>query len=106
MVERGHHGLSSGNPDAAQIDLGELEFGTGPEPELKPKRAVEDTKAVLAFTLAGLTGLVVVGLFVVLALDRINADEFQKLAGLMLGPLVGLLGAATGYYYGKSSGGS
>lgn len=88
-----------------EIDLGELELGPGAEPVLTPTRAVEDTRAILAYILAGLTGIVLVGLMILLGLERINSDDFQKLAGLMLAPLAGLLGAATGYYYGQSSGG-
>lgn len=84
-----------------QIDLGELDLG-GPVPLLRKPKPVEDTRSQLAFALVFLIGGVILGLFVLLWFDRITSDDFQKLAGLTLAPLVGLLGAATGYYYGRS----
>jgi hypothetical protein len=90
--------------ERVDIDLGDLELSPGAEPTLQPRRAVEDTRAVLAYILAGLTGLVIGGLFLLLWSERITSDDFQKLAGVMLAPLAGLLGAATAHYYGRSGG--
>lgn len=84
-----------------EIDIGELDLH-GPAPHLREPKPVEDTRSQLAFSLVFLLAGVLLALFVLLWLDRITTDEFQKLAGLTLTPLVGLIGAATGYYYGRS----
>ena len=97
-------GLGSGRPAPSQeeIDLGAFDLHGGRAPRLREPKPVEDTRAQLAFSLVVLIGGVILGLFVLLWFERITGDEFEKLAGLLLAPLVGLLGAATGYYYGRA----
>jgi hypothetical protein len=88
---------TAGEPE--EIDLGELDL-SGPSPLLGKARKVEDTRARLAFSLLALLSLVLVLLFVLLFIHTISTQEFTQLAGLLLAPLVGLVAAATGYYYG------
>lgn len=64
-------------------------------------RPVEDTRATLAFCLVGLLALVIVFLLVLLLCGKLPADEFAGVAGVVVSPLIGLVGAVTGYYYGK-----
>jgi hypothetical protein len=83
-----------------EIDLGQLDL-SGPSPiSVGKARKVEDTRARLAFSLLGLLSLVLVLLFALLFIHTISAQGFTQLAGLLLAPLVGLVAAATGYYYG------
>jgi hypothetical protein len=83
------------------IDLGELELSdTAPFEERH--RRVEGTRSRLAYSLVGLLGIVLLLLFGLLAFDRIETRELLDIAGIMLAPLVGLVGSATGYYYAKT----
>jgi hypothetical protein len=83
------------------IDLGSLELDDQPL-EVKT-RPVEDTRAQIAFSLLALLAGVLIALLALLAFRRITVDEMVKLTGVLLAPLVGLVGAATGYYYGRSN---
>jgi hypothetical protein len=73
-----------------------------PGPTEKSARKVEDTRANLAYALVGLLALTVIGLFALLISGGVPADSFAEVAGIMVSPLIGLVGAVTGYYYGKA----
>jgi|SRR5579864_8332580 len=96
---------ASGDQDRdrpAEVDIGSLELAE-PAVEEGPARPVEKTRALLAFLLLGLLTFVIAALLVLLAIRRITTQEFGSIAGVLIAPVVGLLGAATGYYYGKGS---
>ncbi len=84
------------------IDLGD--WGNVEPRSVTEKRArpVDETRAYLAYLLVGLLIVVVVGLILLLWFKRVPAESFAEIAGLLISPLVGLVGAVTGYYYGKS----
>jgi hypothetical protein len=91
----------SQSSDEELIDLGAFALDGSPF-ELR-SRPVEDTRALIAFSLLALLAGVVAALLLLLAFRRISVDEMVRLMGVMLAPLVGLVGAATGYYYGRSN---
>jgi hypothetical protein len=83
----------------------ELDWSSGSapaEPTEKSARKVEDTRAYLAFTLVGLLGGSILCLLALLFAGKVPAESFAEVAGIVISPLVGLVGAVTGYYYGKA----
>lgn len=84
------------------IDGGDWPAGVDAQPVEGKARRVEDTRANLAFCLFGLLAATMAGLLVLLWCGKLDATNFAQVAGLMISPLVGLVGAVTGYYYGKS----
>src|SRR4051812_35319723 len=95
----GAHSSTSVPP--LSVDLEPLSLDSAPV-EVGPGRPIEDTRSTLAFSLLALLAGVLAALLALLACGQIDADEFAKLTGVLLAPLVGLVGAATGYYYGRS----
>lgn len=89
-----------GGVEPEEIDLGALSLHGPPVVSEGKGRPVEDTRARLAFFLLALLAAVLALLFVLLFVHTITAEEFTQLAGVLLAPLVGLVAAATGYYYG------
>jgi uncharacterized membrane protein YeaQ/YmgE (transglycosylase-associated protein family) len=86
-------------PADEELDLSPL-AGAAPVKE-GPPRPVERTRALLAYLLFGLlAGIVAVSLSF-LGAGLVTVEEFTKVMGILLSPVVGLLGAATGYYYGR-----
>lgn len=65
-------------------------------------RKVEDTRARLAFCLVALLAGTIAVLLALLWQGDLNQHEFAEVAGVLISPLIGLVGAVTGYYYGKS----
>lgn len=59
----------------------------------------EFTRAGLAILLTALLGAVVL-IFVIAGINQYPSEEAKEYLGLILSPLVGLVGAATGFYYG------
>ncbi len=86
--------------EAVDVDLGDFLLAEPPVEE-GPARRVEKTRALLAYLLLALLAAVLASLLALLAFGRVRVDEFGTLAGVLIAPLVGLVGAATGYYYGK-----
>jgi hypothetical protein len=68
----------------------------------KPPRRVEDTRANLAYFLVGLLAFVLLSLVGLLACGKVPTESFAEVAGLLVSPLIGLVGAVVGYYYGKT----
>jgi uncharacterized integral membrane protein len=83
-----------------EIDLGSLSLHGPPSVSVGKGRKVDDTRATLAFCLLALLTLVLLLLFILLFVHTIDSEQFTQLAGVLLAPLVGLVAAATGYYYG------
>jgi hypothetical protein len=86
--------------ETAEVDLGPLDLDFA-SPVVGPARPVERTRALLAYLLFGLLAGIIVVLLGLLALKRITTPDFGMIGGVLIAPVVGLLGAATGYYYGR-----
>jgi uncharacterized integral membrane protein len=86
--------------DPEEIDLGALTLDGPSVVSVGKGRKVEDTRARLAFSLLGLLAAVLALLLLLLFVHTITAEQFTQLAGVLLAPLVGLVAASTGYYYG------
>jgi hypothetical protein len=86
--------------ETVDLDLGPLDLRNPPIVE-GPARAVEKTRATLAYCLFGLLAAVVGVILGLLAAGTLSPTEFDNIAGVLIAPIVGLLGAATGYYYGR-----
>jgi di/tricarboxylate transporter len=61
--------------------------------------------AIVIFLLAILGGTVAAS-FVALWVDAITAEDLRTLLTLIFTPIIGLVGAATGFYYGGRTGGT
>jgi hypothetical protein len=83
------------------VDIGSLSLE---EPVVTegPARKVEQTRSTLAYCLFGLLAAVLGVLLGLLAAGSLTTQEFDSAAGVVLAPIFALLGAATGYYYGKT----
>lgn len=82
------------------VELGSLELDSAPVRE-GPPRPVERTRAVLAYLLFGLLAALLAVTLTFLGFGVLTVDEFTDVMSILLAPVVGLLGAATGYYYGR-----
>lgn len=94
-------GGSKTSPEPKEIYLGSLELSEQP---FKEGRAVnvDQTRAKLAFRLLALLAAVIGVLLGLLAAGSLTVQTFDSTAGVVLSPIFALLGAATGYYYGKA----
>lgn len=81
------------------LDLGPLDLDWPFEEG--PAKRVERTRALLAYLLLGLLAGLLGALLWLLYRGTVDVEEFSSIAGVVLAPVVGLLGAATGYYYGR-----
>ena len=82
------------------VDLGPVDLAAPPPRELPP-RPVEKTRATLAYLLFALLAAVIAADLALLAAGTLTPQSFDNVTGVVLAPVVGLLGAATGYYYGR-----
>lgn len=82
------------------VDLGDLSID-GSSIEEGPVRHIERTRATLAYLLLGLLSVITAALLLMLWTDHLTPEQFGNVAAVVTTPIVGLLGAATGYYYGR-----
>lgn len=85
------------NEKAADVD------GAVPEPTTVPYNSDQDReriRGVVALSLVGLLAAVVLGSFIGLATGWIPMRDLKELLTIVLGPLIALVGAATGFYFG------
>ena len=92
--------MSSNDPEV--IDGGDWPSGIGDSPVEGKARPIDNTQATLAFCLVGILAGTILLLLVLLWFGELDGDTFPEVAGLLISPLVGLVGAVTGYYYGKA----
>lgn len=102
-------------PDAATrtLDLTEdavAEVGAAPPPppteQYDVSRLLEDqesARATIAYILLAMLGAVIVFSFVLLWAKPYHSEQLHALLQLIFAPLVALVGAATGYYFGAAS---
>ena len=85
-------------------DLGDLEINE-PASQVVQKvgkgHKLDKTRAQLAYALLALVALLLFMLLVMLWSGHLHANQFGDVAAVTVTPIIGLLGAATGYYYGK-----
>jgi hypothetical protein len=87
--------------DEETVDLGELSIDD-PAIEEGPARQIERTRATLAYLLLALLAALMGVLLAMLWRGDLAPEEFGNIAAIVTTPVVGLLGAATGYYYGSA----
>jgi hypothetical protein len=86
--------------DEEVVDIGDLTIDEPPIEE-GPARRIERTRATLAYLLLGLLAALLGVLLAMLWKGSLTTSEFGNVAAVVTTPVVGLLGAATGYYYGR-----
>ncbi|POZ52384.1 hypothetical protein [Methylovulum psychrotolerans] len=67
-----------------------------------PRPQEDGARRIIAYLLIGLLWFVVGGMFVLLAFGSIKVIDIKEFA-VVLGPIVTLVSAATGFYYGTKS---
>ncbi|HUF23398.1 MAG TPA: hypothetical protein VMN81_04655 [Vicinamibacterales bacterium] len=80
--------------------------GAPPPPATTPYDLAQDqetARATIAYILLSLLGLVIVVSFWLLWAKPDHAGKLHELLQLVFAPLVALVGAATGYYFGAAS---
>jgi hypothetical protein len=86
-----------------EIDLGPItekgstSYATGGK--FDPIEHASNARKAIAFWLLAIVSGVVVGCFLTIWLGSRDTADVIDLAGALLTPLIGLLGAATGFYY-------
>ncbi|WP_377808011.1 hypothetical protein ABNQ38_21750 [Azospirillum sp. A29] len=74
-----------------------------PVPASYDSRPGEDgARRYIAFSLIGILAVIIYEIFFMLHLGRIKVDEVKEF-GVILGPIITLVSAATGFYYGTKS---
>ncbi len=68
-----------------------------------PARQREHVRAGIAYLLIGLLVGIIVLSFLMLILAGRSFDEVKGMLELLLAPIVGLVGAVTGFYYGEKA---
>ncbi len=87
-------------------DLGDPLPGPVPPPDVivyDPSKARESVRGIIALSLIATLGVTILGSFAVIWVHPDRSKELHDLLGLVLGPLVALVGAATGYYFGSQA---
>ena len=92
---------------STELDLTEEKATEGDgsvlEPSTVPYNSDEDRERIrglVALVLIGLLAAVVVGSFIGLATGTIEMKDLKELLTILFGPLIALVGAATGFYFG------
>lgn len=83
-----------------ELDLTEEEQPTAAFPSEGIRQKRESYRGRIAMSLLAILALVIVATFLLVAIERVEVSEIETLTSLMLTPIVGLVGAATGFYYG------
>lgn len=68
-----------------------------------PARARETMRGGIAIALLGLLAIMLLALIALLWEHFISPDDTIKLAGALIAPIITLLGAVTGFYFGVAS---
>ena len=71
-----------------------------PTTPYNPERTREFMRGLLAFTLVGILGFLAIVALLSLWFSKATPDDLQTVLGVVFTPIVGLVGAATGFYYG------
>lgn len=99
---------AGGNADTSSLDFSDdhISVGQPSAPEVgrdyDPRPQEGDARRRIAYLLIGLLWLVVSGILIMLSFGSIKVTEVKEL-GVVLSPLITLVSAATGFYYGTKS---
>jgi len=101
-------GREESEPDLSEavIDLGSAADSTFSGLEVvpfDPMKARENVRGWIALSLIGLLAATIIVSFVLLWIHPDRSKELHDLLALVFGPLVALVGAATGYYFGSQA---
>ncbi len=93
-----------------ELDLVTTESAPPPKPAYTPEttpydpaRQREHVRAGIAYLLIGLLVGIIVLSFLMLILACRSFEEVKGMLELLLAPIVGLVGAVTGFYYGEKA---
>lgn len=64
-----------------------------------PRPQEDNARRIIAYMLIGLLWFIVLGIFLLLGFDKINIEDIKDF-GVVLSPIIALVSAATGFYYG------
>ena len=67
-----------------------------------PRPQEDVARRTIAYLLIGLLWLIVSGILILLSFDTISVDNIKEF-GVVLSPIIALVSAATGFYYGTKS---
>lgn len=70
--------------------------------EYDPRPGEDGARRTIAYPLIGILAVIVVSIPVLLALGIVDAAELKEFS-VLLGPVITLVSAATGFYYGTKS---
>ena len=86
-------------------DFGRAEFVPLPETPLpyNPEKTRENYRGVIALILIALMAAIIAVSFALLWLHPDRNKDLQQFFSIVYGPVVALVGAATGYYFGSQS---
>ena len=88
--------------DAVRLDADRPQRGMWTPVEYDPRRGDDGARRTIAYALIGLLSVIVVAILLLLAFSVIKAGELKDFA-VILGPVITLVSAATGFYYGTKS---
>lgn len=96
-----------GSPDQAFDYSADRAAGREPRlavgPAYDPRPGEDWARRIIAYSLVGLLIAVVLWILALVSFDRIKVDDLKDFA-VVLGPVVTLVSAATGFYYGTKAG--
>lgn len=73
------------------------------EKPYNPNRDREWVRSIVAYGILALLSVTVIASFACLAGGWINKEDLKDLLTIVFGPIITLLGAVTGFYYGERS---
>jgi hypothetical protein len=101
----------AGNPQPEGSQQGSLDLGSAADTTVSdfrvvpydPMKAPENVRGWIALSLIGLLAGTILVSFILLWIHPDRSKELHDLLALIFGPLVALVGAATGYYFGSQA---
>ena len=91
--ELGYSGDIPVRPDAPALGVGDL---------YDPRPHEDSARRAIAYLLIGLLWLLISGMLILVAFGTVSVADMKEFA-VVLGPVVALVSAATGFYYGTKS---
>ncbi len=98
MVDGSNSDLDYSDEEPGAVAAATLEAGD----KYDPRRQEDGARKAIAYGLISLLWLVVGAMFLLIAFGRIAVADIKEFA-VVLGPVVTLVSAATGFYYGTKS---